>query len=160
MALPIAAAIFRLDDLDRLWVDFANEPFTDLVGFTTLAELLGEKSVGLLNEYMGRMVPHHALALGPQRRMDVAVGHEGVGRRNRAYSVRHSALARQQQLSLARRHRSLEHDERADVHVRGLLLLVEEGGVNRAQPVLVALRGHRASLPGVICPVNPGESRL
>ena len=31
--------------------------FTDLVGFTTLSELIGEKSVALLNEYMGRMVP-------------------------------------------------------------------------------------------------------
>ena len=43
---------------------------------------------------------------------------------------------------VARRRRSLEDHERADVHVRGLLLLVEEGGVDRAQAVLVALRRH------------------
>ena len=31
--------------------------FTDLANFTTLSEKLGEKSVALLNEYLGRMVP-------------------------------------------------------------------------------------------------------
>jgi class 3 adenylate cyclase len=31
--------------------------FTDLQGFTTLAEALGEKTVGMLNEYMSLMVP-------------------------------------------------------------------------------------------------------
>ena len=40
---------------------------------------------------------------------------------------------------LARGRRALEDHQRADVHVRRLPLLVKEGGVNRAEPVLVRL---------------------
>jgi len=39
--------------------------FTDLAGFTKISEMLKEETVGLLNEYLGRMVPvisgHHGL---------------------------------------------------------------------------------------------------
>ena len=55
---------------------------------------------------------------------------------------------------LARGRRALEDHERADVHVGRLLLLVEEGGVDRAQPVLVSLLGHVMNLPATIASVK------
>jgi hypothetical protein len=47
---------------------------------------------------------------------------------------------------LARRGRPLEGGERADMHVRGLFLLVEKGGVDGAEPVLVPLLRHGSGL--------------
>ena len=55
---------------------------------------------------------------------------------------------------VVRGRRTLEDHERADVHVRRLLLLVEEGGVDRAQPVLVSLLGHVMNLPATIASVK------
>src|SRR5215217_103934 len=46
--------------------------------------------------------------------------------------------------------RPFEDRQRADVHVRGLLLLVQERGVDRAQTVLVSLRRHARSLLATI----------
>ncbi|PSJ37131.1 putative bifunctional diguanylate cyclase/phosphodiesterase [Allosphingosinicella deserti] len=48
-ALPIAAAIFRLDEPDLLWVDVANEPFTDLVGWTAVTRSRAATEADIVN---------------------------------------------------------------------------------------------------------------
>ncbi|MHC4996392.1 MAG: adenylate/guanylate cyclase domain-containing protein, partial [Planctomycetota bacterium] len=52
---------YVIEDPERAHLDGATKElsvvFTDLQGFTTLTEILKEKTVDLLNEYMGLMVP-------------------------------------------------------------------------------------------------------